>query len=72
MLNPILSQMCDEVRLPLWKTEDGEYMIKVKKKYVPELLVAYTDLTVMLTLKYYCMEVMDGVMNQRFYTLMIV
>ena len=63
-LNPILSQMCDECRLPLWKTEDGEYMIKVKQKYAPNLLAADTELTVMLVLKYYCMEVMDGVLNQ--------
>jgi hypothetical protein len=71
-LNPILSQMCVECRLPLWETDSGEYMIKVKQKYAPKLLVAGTVLTVMLTFKYYCMEVMDGVLTQGFDTLMTV
>ena len=26
-LQPILSQMCDDVRLPIWKSEDGIYML---------------------------------------------
>ena len=69
-LSPILSQMCEECRLPLWKTDDGEYMIKVKQKYAPKLLVADTDLTVMLTLKYYCMDVMDGVIREGYYAKM--
>ena len=69
-LSPILSQMCEECRLPLWKTDDGEYMTKVKQKYAPKSLVADTALTVMLTFKYYCMEVMDGVINQGFYAQM--
>ena len=62
-LTPILSQMCEECRLPLWETDSGEYMLKVKRKYAPDLLIADTDLTVMLTFEYYCMEVMDGVIN---------
>ena len=69
-LTPILSQMCDDCRLPLWETDDGEYMIKVKQKYAPKLLVSNTDLTVMLVFKYYCMEVMDGVLNQGYYVQM--
>ena len=69
-LNPILSQMCVECRLPLWETDSGEYMLKVKRRYAPNLLVADTDLTVMLTFKYYCMEVMDGVLNQGYYVLL--
>ena len=31
-LTPILSQQCDEIRLPIWKSDDGFYMLKVKKK----------------------------------------
>ena len=69
-LNPILSQMCVECRLPLWETDSGEYMLKVKQRYAPSLLVADTALTVMLTFKFYCMEVMDGVINQGFYAQM--
>ena len=30
-LSPILSQMCVESRLPLWETDSGEYMLKVKR-----------------------------------------
>ena len=69
-LNPILSQMCVECRLPLWETDSGEYILKVKQRYAPKLLVADTDLTVMLTFKYYCMEVMDGAINQGYYAQM--
>ena len=69
-LNPILTEMCEECRLPLWKTDSGEYMLKVKQKYAPKFLVADTDLTVLLTFKYYCMEVMDGVLNQSYYVMM--
>ena len=71
-LSPILSQMCEECRIPIWITEDGEYMLKVKKKYAPNLLVANTVLTVILTFKYYCMEVMDGVLNQGYYVILTV
>ena len=34
-LSRILSEMCDECRIPLWKTEDGEYLIKIKQRYAP-------------------------------------
>ena len=63
-LTPILSQMCDLCRLPLWETDAGEYILKVKQRHAPTLLVPDTALTVMLTFKYYCMEVMDGAINQ--------
>ena len=35
-LQPILSQMCDDVRLPIWKSEDGIYMLKSKARWMPE------------------------------------
>ena len=68
-LTPILSHQCDECRLPLWKTENGEYMIKVKQKYAPKLLVPETELTVMLTFKYYCMD-KDDKLLQGYYCMM--
>lgn len=34
-LQPIVSQMCDEIRLPIWKSDDGFYMVKVKSKWMP-------------------------------------
>ena len=30
-LQPIVSQMCEDCRLPIWKSDDGFYMLKVKK-----------------------------------------
>ena len=68
-LNPILSQKGDECRLPVWKAEDGEYMLKGKQKYAPTLLVPGTDLTVMLKFKYYCMDKNDTLL-QGFYAMM--
>ena len=35
-LQPILSQMCDEFCLPIWRSDDGFYMVKVKNKWMPE------------------------------------
>ena len=70
LLCPILSECCDECRIPIWITEDGDYMLKVKQKYAPKLLVAGTDLTVLLTFKYYCMDLGDGVLNQGYYVMM--
>ena len=69
-MNPILDEKCDDCRIPIWITDDGEYMPKVKRRYAPNLLFADTDLTVMLSFKYYCMEVMDVVMNQGYYVMM--
>ena len=31
-MSAILSQQCDECKVPFWKTEDHEYILKVKKK----------------------------------------
>ena len=67
-LSLILSQLSDECRLPLWKTESNEYMIKVKQKYAPKILIVDTDLTVQLTFKYYCMD-KDDKLLQGYYTL---
>ena len=69
LLSPILSETCDECRLPLWKAEDGEYLIKVKQRYAPTLLLPNTPLTVSLTFKYYCMD-KAGTLLQGYYTMM--
>ena len=65
LLSLILSETCDECRLPLWKAEDGEYLIKVKQGHAPTLLIPDIALTVMLTFKYYCMD-KDGTILQGF------
>ena len=67
-LSPILSQKSDELRLPIWETDDGKYMVKVKKKYSPDLLIANTDLTVLLSFKYYSMD-KDDILYQGFYAM---
>ena len=68
-LKPILAQECEECKVPLWKTEDGEYMLKVKQRYAPTLLNPDTTLTVKLTFKYYCMN-KDDTLLQGYYTIM--
>ena len=30
-MQPIVSQTCDECKLPIWKSDDGFYMVKVKQ-----------------------------------------
>ena len=65
-LSPILSETCNECRIPLWKAEDGEYLIKVKQRYAPTLLLLNTTLTVSLTFKYYCMD-KDGTVTRFLY-----
>ena len=69
-LTPIVSQMCPDCRLPLWETDNIEYMLKVKQKYAPTELKAGTVLKVLLTFKYYCMSVGDGNINQWYYAIM--
>ena len=63
-LTPIVSQMCPDCRLPLWETDNIEYMLKVKQKYASTELKAGTVLKVLLTFKHYCMSVGDGNINQ--------
>jgi len=61
--------MCDECRLPLWKTGEGAYMLKVKSKYAPKSLETQKELSVELLFNYYCME-NDGQLNQGYYVMM--
>ena len=68
-LKPIIAHECEECKVPLWKTEDGEYMLKVKQRYAPTLLNSDTTLTVKLTFKYYCMN-KDDTLLQGYYTIM--
>ena len=70
-LSPIPSQMCDECRLPVWKAEDGQYLIKVKQRYARAVIIPDTALTVKLTFKYYCMN-KDDTALQGYYAMMAV
>ena len=59
-MSAILSQQCDECKMPFWKTEDGEYILKVKQKYTPKTTLEVNDIvTLNLMFKHYCMET-DG------------
>jgi hypothetical protein len=61
-LQPILSQTCDEVRLPIWKSDDGFYMLKVKRKWMPEHEFENNEiLTADLNFHYFNMAIDDGV-----------
>ena len=56
-LQPIVSQICDEIVLPIWKADDGFYMVKVKKRWMPEGRVFEKNefLTADLNFHYYSM-----------------
>ena len=69
-MSGILSQVSDEglVKMPFWKTEDGEYILKVKKKYTPKNILDVNDIvTLNLTFKYYCMDTNEDKLLQGYY-----
>ena len=67
-MSGILSQSCDECKMPFWKTEDGEYILKVKNKYCPKTVLDVNDIvTLNMTFKYYCMNKEDGSLLQGYY-----
>ena len=66
-MSTILKEVCDEVTMPFWKTEDHEYMLKVKKRNHPKTVLENNDtVTVNLTFKYYCMDKGDGLLQGYF------
>jgi len=63
-MSGILKEVCDECIMPFWKTEDHEYMLKVKKKNTPKTIIENGDIvTLNLMFKYYCMEKDDGLIQ---------
>ena len=63
-MSGILKEVCDECIMPFWKTEDHEYMLKVKKKNTPKTIIDNGDIvTLNLMFKYYCMEKDDGLIQ---------
>ena len=63
-MSGILKEVCDECVMPFWKTEDHEYMLKVKKKNTPKTIIDNGDIvTLNLIFKYYCMEKDDGLIQ---------
>ena len=67
-LQPILSQVCDDCKLPLWKSEDGIYILKCKNRWLPEGRVFEKNeiFTANLNFHYYNMEKNDALI-QGFY-----
>ena len=67
-MSGILSQSSDECKMPFWKTEDGEYILKVKNKYCPKTVLDVNDIvTLNMTFKYYCMNKEDDSLLQGYY-----
>ena len=67
-MSGILSQSSDECKMPFWKTEDGEYILKVKNKYCPKKVIDVNDIvTLNMTFKYYCMNKEDNSLLQGYY-----
>ena len=67
-MQPIVSQMCDECKLPIWKSDDGFYMVKVKNKWMPERdFENHEILTADLNFHYYNIAKEDGELLQGYY-----
>ena len=63
-MSGILKEVSEGAVMPFWKTEDHEYMLKVKKKYTPKTMIDNGDIvTLNLMFKYYCMEKGDGLIQ---------
>jgi hypothetical protein len=67
-MQPIVSQTCDECKLPIWKSDDGFYMVKIKQKWMTERDFESNEmLTADLNFHYYNMAKEDGELLQGYY-----
>ena len=67
-LKPILDQSCDECKLPLWKTDEGLYLLKVKRKFMPKNEFEQNELfNGTLVFKQYCFENDENKLLQGYY-----
>ena len=67
-MSAIFAQQCDECKMPFWKTEDSEYILKCKTKYAPKKDLEDNGIvTVNIVFKYYCMETDDDKLLQGYY-----
>ena len=68
-MSSILSQQCDECKMPFFKTDDNMFMLKVKQKYdktgINDVVgdMAFRN----IVFKYYCMETDDDKLLQGYY-----
>ena len=67
-LQPIVSQICDDCRVPVWRTDDGLYMLKCKNKFMPERDFEKNEIfNGDLNFHFYTMSKEDGDLLQGFY-----
>ena len=67
-MQPIVSQTCDECKLPVWKSDDGFYMVKVKNKWMPERDFENNEIiTGDLLFHYFNLAKEDGELLQGYY-----
>ena len=67
-LQPILSQVCDDCKVPVWKSDDGFYMLKVKKKWMPDKDFESNEIiTCDLNFHYYQLTKEDGDLIMGYY-----
>ena len=67
-MSNILKEICDEIKMPFWKTDEGDKILKVKKRHTPKNILDVNDIvTVNMTFKHYCMETNDDKLLQGFY-----
>ena len=64
----ILKEQCEECKMPFWKTDDQEIILKIKtKNIIPEKDLKNNDIvTLNMTFKYYCMQKDDKLLQGYF------
>jgi hypothetical protein len=67
-LKPILEHQVEDCKLPLWKTDDGLYMLKCKTKFMPKREFDQNELIIAtLIFKQYCFTTDDDKLLQGYY-----
>ena len=64
----ILKEQCEECKMPFWKTDDQEIILKIKtKNIIPEKDLKNNDIVSLnMTFKYYCMQKDDKLLQGYF------
>ena len=64
----ILKEQCEECKMPYWRTDDQEIILKIKtKNIIPEKDLKNNDVvTLNMTFKYYCMQKDDKLLQGYF------
>ena len=68
-MTSILKEQCDDCRMCFWKTEDHEYILKVKTKntHTPKKKLENHDIVSLnLSFKHYCMDTDNGLLQGYF------